>query len=150
VRKQAVQSLSQNPAGVDALLKLAREGQFPQELRFAATTSLAAVQMPKLKEEIAKLFPAPNALGAQPLSPIAELVKRKGNAARGKELYAAEDTSCVTWHRVGDSGVNFGPGLAEIGSKLGKEALYESIIDPNAGVSMGFETTQLTMKDGSA
>ena len=56
----------------------------------------------------------------------------------------------MTCHRIGNEGVDFGPGLAEIGSKLGKEALYESIIEPNAGVSMGFETTQLTMKDGSA
>ncbi len=150
LRRQAVRSLAQSPAGVDALLTLARGGQFPQELRFAATTSLAAVQMPKLKDEIVKLFPAPNALGAQPLPPMAELVKRQGNAARGKELYAAEDTSCVTCHRIGQVGVDFGPGLAEIGTKLGKEALYESIIEPNAGVSMGFETTQLTMKDGSA
>ena len=84
-----MQSLAQCPAGVNALLKLARENQFPQELRFAATTSLAAVQMPKLKEEITKLFPAPSALGAQPLSPVTELVKRKGNAARGQQLYAA-------------------------------------------------------------
>lgn len=150
VRRQAVQSLAQNPAGVNALLKLARENQFPQELRFAATTALGAVQMPKLKEEIAQLFPAPNALGAQPLPPLAELVKRKGDAARGKQIYAKEEASCVTCHRVGELGADFAPGLTEIGSKLGKEALYEAIIEPNAGVSMGFETTQLTMKDGSA
>jgi len=80
VRKQAVKSLAQSPAGIAALLKLAHDGIFPQELRLTATTALSAVQMPQQKAEIAQLFPAPNALGGQSLPPIPELVKKKGNA----------------------------------------------------------------------
>ena len=47
-----------------------------------------------------------------------------------------------------DKGADFGPGLSEIGSKLGKDVLYQSILDPNAGVSMGFETWMITLKNG--
>jgi len=75
-------------------------------------------------------------------------VKLKGDIGRGKTLAERAESSCVTCHRIGDVGVEFGPGLSEIGSKLGKEALFESIINPNAGVSMGFETWQFTLRDG--
>jgi putative heme-binding domain-containing protein len=46
--------------------------------------------------------------------------------------------------------VDVGPGLSEIGSKLAKEALFESILNPNSGISMGFETQLFTLKDGGA
>ena len=46
--------------------------------------------------------------------------------------------------------MDFGPALSEIGSKLPKEALYDAIINPNSGVTMGFETTQLETRDGTA
>jgi putative heme-binding domain-containing protein len=149
LRKLAAGALTQSPAGVEALLKLAAEGKFPEPLRLATTTALASVQMPKFKDEIARLFPQPQSLGGATLPPIAELAKKGGNAEHGKALFALEQTSCITCHRVGQVGVDFGPALSEIGSKLAKEALFESVIDPNAGVSMGFETTQLTLKDGN-
>jgi putative heme-binding domain-containing protein len=150
LRKTAARALAQSGAGVEGILKLAREGKFPEPLRLTVTTALAAVQMPKHKDEIMKLFPAPLALGGTALPPIQLLAKKKGNAEHGKALFAKEETSCITCHRVGALGVDFGPALSEIGSKLPKETLFESIIDPNAGVSMGFETTQLTLKDGNA
>lgn len=150
LRKQSVKSLAQSQAGIEALLKLAKDGKFPDDLRFTATQALAAVQLPKLKDSIAQLFPSPNALGGTTLPPISELSKKPGDAAHGKELFAKESTSCITCHRVSDLGVDFGPALSEIGTKLGKDAIFEAIIDPNAGIAMGFETTMLTLKDGNA
>ena len=38
--------------------------------------------------------------------------------------------------------------MSEIGSKLGKDALYESILDPSAGISFGFEAWQVELNDG--
>ena len=46
--------------------------------------------------------------------------------------------------------MDFGPALGEIGTKLPKEAIYDAIINPNTGLSMGFETTELETKDGGA
>ncbi len=149
VRKQAVKALAQSPAGVAALLKLARDNVFPADLKLTATTALASVQLPQSKAEIAQLFPAPSAAGGHALPPISELVKIRGDVARGKAIFEKEQTTCITCHRVGALGADFGPALSEIGTKLGKDAIYEAIIDPNAGISMGFETTMLTMKDGN-
>jgi putative heme-binding domain-containing protein len=92
----------------------------------------------------------PNALGGQPLPPISELVKLKGDIGKGKAVFERAESSCVTCHKIGNTGSDFGPALAEIGGKLPKEALYDSIINPNAGVSMGFETWQITLKEGGA
>ncbi|MEO8354168.1 MAG: dehydrogenase, partial [Chthoniobacteraceae bacterium] len=38
----------------------------------------------------------------------------------------------------------------EIGTKLPKDQIFDAIINPNTGVTMGFETTQLMLKNGSA
>jgi putative membrane-bound dehydrogenase-like protein len=150
LRQGAVRSLARTQSGAEALVNLAKNAQFPEELKPIAGNALALVQYASLKDAIAQYFPSPNALGGQPLPPIAELVKLKGDLAKGKATFERIESSCVTCHRVSDKGADFGPGLSEIGSKLPKEALYESIISPNAGVSMGFETWQLSLKDGSA
>jgi putative heme-binding domain-containing protein len=44
--------------------------------------------------------------------------------------------------------VDFGPGLSAIGAKLPKEAIFEAIINPNNGISMGFETSELKFRKG--
>ena len=87
--------------------------------------------------------------GAQTLPAVADLVKLQGDVAKGRAVFERAESSCVLCHRIGDKGFDFGPGLGEIGAKLPKEQIYENIINPSAGLSMGFETTQLTLKDGS-
>jgi len=77
-------------------------------------------------------------------------VKSKGDTAKGRAVFERAESSCTTCHRIGDKGVDFGPALSEIGTKLPKEAIYESIINPNAGVSMGFETWHIGLNDGNA
>ncbi len=77
------------------------------------------------------------------------MAKLSGDPAKGKAIYGRVESTCVTCHKVGDVAFDVGPGLSEIGTKLQKEALYESILNPNAGLSMGFETQQFILKDGS-
>ena len=40
---------------------------------------------------------------------------------------------CFACHKAGNIGIDYGPALTEIGSKLPKSELYLAIIDPNAG-----------------
>lgn len=148
-RTAAVQALARTQTGATKLVQLARNGELAAELKPAATTALNLVQYPTLKADIAALFPAPAALGGQPLPPIAELVKLKGDLTKGRAVFERAEASCVTCHRIDNKGADFGPALSELGSKLPKEAIYDAIINPNTGLSMGFETTQLKMKDGT-
>ena len=147
-RTEAVKALARTQPGAIALVQLAKDGKLPADLKPAATTALNLVQYPTLKADLAAHFPAPATLGGQPLPPIADLVKIAGDSSRGRAVFERAESSCVICHRVNDKGVDVGPALSEIGSKLTKEALYDTIINPNAGLSMGFETTQLATKDG--
>jgi putative heme-binding domain-containing protein len=129
-------------------VKTAKEGKLAEDLKPVAASALRLVQYASLKNDIDALFPAPAAMGGKALPPISELVKLSGDAAKGRAIFERVESSCITCHRVDDKGVDFGPALSEIGSKLPKEVLFDSIINPNAGISMGFETTQLALKGG--
>jgi len=147
-RAGAVKGLSLSAPGAEALLELAGSKKFPDDMMANAGSALSMVQYPGISERAAKAFPSPMVAGGKTLPSIAELVKLKGDSVKGKAVFARAESTCILCHRAGDVGVDFAPGLGEIGSKLGKDLLYESIINPNAGVSMGFETWSIQMKDG--
>ena len=77
---------------------------------------------------------------------IAELVKKNGDKKAGEVVF---NTYCSTCHLDGKSGQNFGPSLSQIGDKLSKEGLYDAILNPTKGISFGFETYEITFKDGN-
>ncbi len=76
---------------------------------------------------------------------IATLARRKGNPSAGKTIF---QKFCFACHKAGDVGIDFGPGLSEIGSKLPKTELYLSIVKPNAGVSFDYEGWIIETKQG--
>jgi putative membrane-bound dehydrogenase-like protein len=73
-------------------------------------------------------------------------LSKSGDTKAGKALFASY---CATCHAVNGEGVDFGPGLSNIGAKLTKEAIYNAIVNPSQGISFGYEATLLTMNDGS-
>lgn len=148
LRKQAVRALAQVQAGAADLLKLAEKQELPAELKLAASAALNSVRWDNLKARAAQLLPVPQGREAQPLPPVAELVKLTGDPNRGAAVFASETVGCNKCHQVNGAGVDFGPNLSEIGTKLAKAALYESILDPTAGISFGFEAWQINLKDG--
>ena len=148
VRKQAVRSLAQTSEGARAVLKPAREDRLGDDLKFTASSELNRARWPEVKAEAARLLPLPAGQNAQPLPPLAELLSMKGDPARGAHVYSVQGVGCANCHQVKGQGVDFGPNLSEIGSKLGKDALYEAILDPSAGVSFGYEAWQIELKSG--
>ncbi len=148
VRKQTVRALARIQEGAAALLKLAREGKLPEDLKLVTTTELNKARWPDLRAEAARLLPLPQGRDAQPLPPIAELLKMRGDAAKGAEVFRRDTVGCIKCHQINGEGIDIGPSLSEIGTKLGTDALYESILDPNAGISFGYEAWQIELKDG--
>jgi putative heme-binding domain-containing protein len=58
-----------------------------------------------------------------------------GDAARGRELFLhAAGVQCKNCHRIGDQGKQLGPDLTQIGKKLDKPKLLESILEPSKTV----------------
>jgi len=148
LRKQAVRALAQAQEGAAALLKLAKEEKLPQDMKLMAGSELNNVRWAKIKTEAAQLLPLPRGQNSGPVPPISELVKMKGDAAKGAVIYRRDTVGCIKCHQVNGEGVDFGPNLSEIGTKLGKDALYEAILDPSAGVSFGYEAWQIELKNG--
>ncbi len=148
VRRAAVTALARVQDGAQSLLGLARSNRLADDLRFVAGGLLRASRWPAVRTEAGQLFPAPAAKGADPLPPMTELVKRAGDAVRGAAVFRRVDVGCIQCHQVNGEGVDFGPNLSEIGTKLGREALAEAILDPSAGISFGFEAWAIQLKNG--
>ena len=148
VRRAAVTALARVQDGALSLLGLARSNRLADDLRFVAGGLLRASRWPAVRTEATLLFPAPAAKGADPLPPMGELVKRTGEAIRGAAVFRRAEVGCIQCHQVNGEGVDFGPNLSEIGTKLGREALAEAILDPSAGISFGFEAWAIQLKNG--
>jgi putative heme-binding domain-containing protein len=147
-RRKAVHALSAVREGAELLLRLAEEQKLPEDTRFVASSDLNNAHWPEIKAEAAKILPLPAARNAESLPPISQLLKMNGDPTRGATVFRRDNVGCVKCHQVHGEGVDFGPNLSEIGTKLGKDALYESILDPSAGISFGYEAWQLELKNG--
>ena len=77
---------------------------------------------------------------------ISEMVGMKGDVVKGSELFK---TFCGICHQVKNEGVDFGPKLSAIGSKLSKEGQYLAILNPDAGINFGYEGWKVQTKNGS-
>ncbi|MBI4662906.1 MAG: c-type cytochrome [Verrucomicrobia bacterium] len=148
LRKGAVRALTRTQEGAGFLLKLAREDKLAADLKLVAAIELNQVQWPAIRKESARILPPPQSRSAEPLPPISALVKMKGDAARGAEVFTRPNVACINCHQVNGKGIDFGPRLSEIGAKLGPEGLYEAILDPSAGISFDYEAWQVQFKNG--
>ncbi|MDB6072227.1 MAG: dehydrogenase [Verrucomicrobiales bacterium] len=139
---RAVKSLGLGSAGQKALLEAARAGTLPDAVRDTAGTALTTSTDAAIRDEAAAIF---KMAAKAPLAPVAELAKKTGDATKGQTVFM---TYCFTCHQVAGVGIDFGPALTEIGSKLAKEAIYDSILNPSAGISFGFEGFEVKTKTG--
>ena len=146
-RSAAARAVGQSVTGQRLLLAMAKNNQMPQSLKGTFTRVLNESNDPEIRAQGGKLLPMPATKDAKPLSPISELIKRKGNPKLGPQLF--ERATCVHCHKAAGLGVDFGPALNEIGSKLTRQAMFVSILDPSAAVSHDYITTRIETDDGS-
>jgi putative heme-binding domain-containing protein len=69
----------------------------------------------------------------------------KGNVALGKEIFKKQ--GCVACHSLSKGEVPKGPYMGQIGSIMTRHQIAESILKPNASISQGFASVQITTKD---
>jgi putative membrane-bound dehydrogenase-like protein len=79
------------------------------------------------------------------LPPIEDILKLKGDVARGKQTVVV----CYTCHRIAGQGMDFGPELTGFGKTQTREVLLRALIDPSADISHGFDGSELVAKDGT-
>lgn len=148
LRTAAANALGRTRLGERYLLQTVQDGRLPADLSFTAANILYASTDDSIRTEVAKHLTLPATAGSKPLPPVAELAKRSGDPAHGQQLFKTTAT-CSKCHKVRGEGKEVGPDLSEIGSKLSKEAMFVSILDPSAGISHNYETYSVILESGN-
>ncbi|MGV3660478.1 MAG: PVC-type heme-binding CxxCH protein [Prosthecobacter sp.] len=146
VRRVLIDSLSLSGEGGRAILKWNSEGKLPAELKDQAALALSRSTDGGVRDQAAKELPLPAAQGLADFPKLPELLKLKGDAAKGQQMYL--QAGCVACHRVKGQFVDFGPDLSLIGSKLSAEGLFTAILYPSAAIEHSFIGQQITTKEG--
>ncbi|MBK8098743.1 MAG: c-type cytochrome [Planctomycetes bacterium] len=146
LRQESVRAIGQFEAGAMELLARCKASTLAADLQTVATGVLANAPWDAVRAEVQQAMPAP-ATADGTLPPIQELATRHGDVARGEQVFGRV---CLTCHQVAGKGVDYGPDLSVIGSKLGKDGLYLAILHPDAGVEFNYETTVIGLRDGNS
>jgi len=148
MKPAAVAALARSNQGAKAVVAMAKEGRLDDRLLQAAAVAIAACPWADIRETAGGVLPMPKAKGGS-LPPLADLLKRNGNAEHGRGVFAGAGT-CAKCHVVGGEGRNVGPNLSGIGAKLSRQAIYESILAPSAAISHNYESYTALLADGRA
>jgi quinoprotein glucose dehydrogenase len=151
-RQQALLSLSARP-GSDAdrillnLFESYREWTLPPALWLELFEAAAKRDNPNLKELLAKR--------EGEIERSTDIVSRfrecleGGDAAAGRAIFTEKaEAGCIRCHRVSGKGGEIGPDLTSVRQVTDRVFILESIIDPNAVITPGFQNVLLTLKSG--
>ena len=149
VRRSALRSMARIRAGAFRLLDHVKSEALDEALVPASAAALTQAPWRDIRYPAVELFPLPPSKEQTPLRPIVELVNLKGDATNGQRVFAGTGT-CAKCHIVAGKGKEVGPNLTEIGSKLSREAMFESILYPSAGISHNYESYSVVTEDGDS
>jgi putative membrane-bound dehydrogenase-like protein len=149
LRQKAVEMMGKSRIGEASVMSMLKTKALTAELIPFAVKGLSGSGVKGLYDEAKTYLPDAKADEAKKGTMVNfnEIIAFKGSALKGKAVY---NKACFICHKANGQGMDFGPNLSEIGAKLPKEGLFDAIVRPSAGVSFGYETSQLDMKDGSS
>jgi putative membrane-bound dehydrogenase-like protein len=147
VRSEALRVMLRSDRGAQMVLLLEQEEKLPVELRNLAASLIATNRTPSIRNWASAVLPPPAAKNARPLPPARALAARQGDVESGRRVFhAKEGPNCVQCHSLDSAKPSVGPSLVNIGDKLGKEALADSILNPSAGIAHEYVTWILETK----
>jgi putative heme-binding domain-containing protein len=143
-QKRNAQAMAKDPVGGQMLLGMVADKKLPQalypvvsDLIFDNPNQAVRVQAPLYFKK----------KGATMTYAIPSIVKLKGDANSGAEVFQKNCSSC---HRVKGKGMDIGPELTLIQEKFDREGLLDAIINPSAGIVFGYEAWTINTRDGEA
>ncbi|GAB4030374.1 PVC-type heme-binding CxxCH protein [Spirosoma gilvum] len=147
IRREATRSLGGSSEGADLVVELLKSGDITGDYKKAAVQGVSNDWRKNIRQQAASYLDGGQSAEGKKLPGINELLTMKGDAARGVSVFK---NNCSICHQVNGEGMDFGPKLSEIGSKLPREGQYLAILHPDAGISFGFEGWEVKFKDGSS
>ncbi len=146
VRHVIIDALALSGEGGRSILKWQSEGKLPAAFKDQASLALSRSTDASVRDQAAKELPLPAAQGLENFPKLPELVKLKGDAAKGQQMFM--QAGCIACHRVKGQFIDFGPDLSQIGAKLSSEGLFTAILYPSAAIEHSFVGQQVTTKEG--
>ena len=147
LKLQTAQSIGKSNLGEQTVLALLKEKKVDAALIQGLVASVQTSRKKSVREEALTYLPQTTTNKSIKKEPtITELTALKVNTAKGQTIFM---NNCAACHMVNSKGLDFGPALSGIGSKLPKEAMLDAILHPSAAISFGYEGWEIKMKDGS-
>ncbi|WP_395741233.1 PVC-type heme-binding CxxCH protein, partial [Prosthecobacter sp.] len=136
VRHTIIDALALSGEGGRNILRWQSEGKLPAEFKDQSSLALSRSTDASVRDQAAKELPLPAAQGLDNFPKLPELVKLKGDAAKGPQMFM--QAGCIACHRVKGQYIDFGPDLSQIGAKLSQDGLFTAILYPSAAIEHSF------------
>lgn len=146
-REEAALSLAGTEAGGFALLNLASNDRIPPEFIESITEGIFRNRSPAVRALASQYFKRPSRTG-EAFPSIAELMKERGDPERGRKVFNDAGTACAQCHAFAGQGGDLGPDLSTARTKLGREGLLDSILNPSAVIAAGYEPWLIETRAG--
>ncbi|MBX7206728.1 MAG: NPCBM/NEW2 domain-containing protein [Verrucomicrobiaceae bacterium] len=146
VRNTAIEALALTSEGARNILRWHSEKKLPEAQLTTAALALSRSTDAGVRSEAASALPLPAAQGLQNFPTIPELMKLKGDAGKGQQMFM--QAGCVACHRVKGQFIDFGPDLSQIGNKLSKDGLFTAVLYPSAAIEHSFHGETIMTKEG--
>ena len=153
--RPALEELLTSPSGGLRLVEAIDEGRVSGTIRETIVKRGAEQAEARIRDLFERYVPEqqrPKRLGT--VVDAAALLALAGDAERGRRLFfEADGVQCRNCHRIGAAGKEVGPDLSQIGKKLDRAKLLESLLEPSRTIDPKYvthvvETTAGTVHTG--
>ena len=141
-RARLVDELLANSGRAARLAHAMYQKRFPESTRQVILEAALRSSDPAVRDLFESFVPEdkrPKRLGETIKSD--DLLRLTGQAERGKQLFhKAAGVQCRNCHRIAGEGTELGPDLSQIGKKLDRPKLLESILEPSKNIDPQYVT----------
>ncbi|XZE34306.1 DUF6797 domain-containing protein [Pirellulaceae bacterium SH501] len=110
---------------------------------------IAAVLLSLFVQRLASAQTLESELQSKPIAELVEKSKRLGDPSRGALVYHLPQMACRQCHEpAGDSGIELGPNLTDLGAHTTDESLVESVLWPSKTIRKDFEAVSIRTNEG--
>ncbi len=149
-RAATIDRLLSSTSGALMLAEALGENRLPSPVRGQVLTAAAARTDAQVRDLFERFLPEEQRvkrLGAV-IRPE-QILSLKGDAARGRDLFFKSATlQCVQCHRAGGTGQTLGPDLSQVGKKLTRPQILESLLEPSKTIEPAYVAYLLETTDG--
>ncbi len=138
----SIKEPSSESALLDQFEKL-KNGHLKEEVHLDLISAMEEHGTEELKSKLTSHFLD---LSSDPLGEYLAALEG-GDSRIGRDLfYGHEAAQCVRCHSIYEWGGDAGPGLGDVGQRLDKREILESMVMPSATLSSGYEVVSLALK----